>query len=181
MTSSRSQQVARLYDAHARQIWRALVRLGVPAEQVEDTVHDVFVTAYVRLDSFRHEAKVSTWLFGIAVGVAANVRRSLGRRQALVESSPEEACAALHDALVDPGLPPDVRLEQAFAWRELEQVLGRLPGALREVLVLMELEEFTAPQVAEMLELNVNTVYSRLRQARAALSHSLQRAAEKAS
>ena len=68
--------IARLYEAHARQVWRTLVRLGVPSSGIEDAVQDVFLTAHQRSESFEGRSSASTWLVGIAVRIAANVRRA---------------------------------------------------------------------------------------------------------
>jgi len=161
--------LARLYDAHARQVWRTLARLGVPSSAVEDAVQDVFLTAHQRLDGFEARSSASTWLVGIAVRVAANVRRAMQRRGAL---------RLVDDTLVDPARGPDQRLEQQRDLRELDRVLSRLPDEQREVVVLVDLEQLTAPQVAEALEVKLNTVYSRLRLGRAALARALTRPEE---
>jgi RNA polymerase sigma-70 factor, ECF subfamily len=161
--------LARLYDAHARQVWRTLARLGVPSSSVEDAVQDVFLTAHQRLDGFEGRSSASTWLVGIAVRVAANVRRAIQRRGAL---------RLVDDKVVDPASGPDLRLEQQRDLRELEAVLARLPDEQREVVVLIDLEQLTAPQAAEALEVKVNTVYSRLRLGRAALTRALSRPEE---
>ena len=96
--------------------------------------------------------------------VAANARRSITRR----------GIVSLVDArLIDPSSGPDQRLEQQRDLQELEQVLSRLPEEQREVVVLIDLEQLSAPDAAEALEVKLNTVYSRLRLGRAALSKSL--------
>jgi RNA polymerase sigma-70 factor (ECF subfamily) len=156
--------IARLYEAHARQVWRTLLRLGVSSAAVEDAVQDVFLTAHQRLAGFEGRSHVGTWLVGIAVRVAANARRTLSR-QGVVR--------LVDDGLVDPTKGPEQRLEQQRELRELEQVLSGLPEEQREVIVLIDLEQLTAPQAAEALEVKLNTVYSRLRLGRAALSKSL--------
>ena len=161
--------LARLYDAHARQVWRTLARLGVPSSAVEDAVQDVFLTAHQRLDGFEARSSASTWLVGIAVRVAANVRRAMQRRGAL---------RLVDDTLVDPARGPDQRLEQQRDLRELDRVLSRLPDEQREVVVLVDLEQLTAPQVAEALEVKLNTVYSRLRLGRSALTRALNKPEE---
>jgi len=161
--------LARLYDAHARQVWRTLARLGVPSSAVEDAVQDVFLTAHQRLDGFEGRSSASTWLVGIAVRVAANVRRAMQRRGAL---------RLVDDKLVDPAKGPEQRLEQQRDLRELEEVLSRLPDEQREVVVLIDLEQLTAPQVAEALEVKLNTVSSRLRLGRAALARALNKPEE---
>lgn len=162
--ASEAPDLTTLYAAHARQVWRTLVRLGVPPAAVEDAVQDVFLTAHQRLRGFEGRSNPATWLVGIAVRVAANARRATSRRGSV----------QLVDArLVDPTRGPDQRLEQQRALQELELVLARLPEEQREVVVLMDLEQLSAPQAAEALEVKLNTVYSRLRLGRAALSKSL--------
>ncbi len=161
--------IARLYQAHARQVWRTLLRLGVPSATVEDAVQDVFLTAHQRLGGFEGRSNPGTWLVGIAVRVAANARRSVTRRGVL---------RLLDDGLVDPKSGPDQHLEQQRSLLELEQVLAKLPEDQREVVVLIDLEQLTAPQVAEALEVKLNTIYSRLRLGRAALSRAFQKPEE---
>ncbi|MDP2269163.1 MAG: sigma-70 family RNA polymerase sigma factor [Archangium sp.] len=156
--------IARLYAAHARQVWRTLVRLGVPTATVEDAVQDVFLTAHQRLSGFEGRSNPGTWLVGIAVRVAANARRAVARRGVL---------RVVDDAMVDPGRGPEQQLERHRALQALEAVLSRLPEEQREVVVLIDLEQLTAPQAAEALEVKLNTVSSRLRLGRAALSKAL--------
>lgn len=149
-----------LYEAHARQVWRTLARLGVPPAQVEDAVHDVFLTAHQRLTEFAQRSSASTWLIGIAVKVAANVRRKAKRQTQLVTVGPESTS-------------PDDELERRRKLFELDRVLSQLPDEQREVVVLCDLEQLSAPEVAEALDEKVNTVYSRLRLGRAALKRAL--------
>ena len=158
--------IARLYKAHARQVWRTLVRLGVTTAGVEDAVQDVFLTAHQRIAEFEGRSNPCTWLVGIAVRIAANARRTIQRRGHV---------RLLDDGLIDPARAPDQRLEQQQRLLELEQVLSQLPEDQREVVVLIDLEQLTAPQAAEALEAKLNTVYSRLRLGRAALSRALNR------
>ena len=159
--ASEAPDLTTLYALHAHQVWRTLLRLGVSHAAVEDAVQDVFLTAHQKLSGFEGRSNPATWLVGIAVRVAANARRAR-RPVQLVDSS-----------LVDPSRGPDQRLEQQRDLQELEQVLSRLPEEQREVVVLMDLEQLTAPQAAEVLEVKLNTIYSRLRLGRAALSKSL--------
>lgn len=152
----------RLYQAHARQVWRTLARLGVPPDAVEDAVQDVFLTAHQKLGDFEGRSATSTWLIGIAVRVAANARRTGRRRAQAVVPEPS-----------DSALRPDEQLERRRALEALDATLSKLVPEQREVVVLMELERLSAPEAAEALGVNVNTVYSRLRLGRAALSRAL--------
>lgn len=153
--------ITRWYADHSRRVWRTLLRLGVPPSVVEDAVQDVFLTAHQRLGTFEGRAQPSTWLLGIAVRVAANARRR------------SHLSVVLSDTLVDPARAPDEALEHQRALEALEQVLAQLPQDQREVVVLVDLEHLSGPEVAEALEVKLNTVYSRLRLGRAALAAAL--------
>lgn len=161
--------IAVLYDAHARRVWRMLARLGVAPSAIEDVVQDVFLTAHQRLSEFAGRSSAETWLIGIAVKHAANARRS--RRTEV----------PISDSALDPARTPEERLAQRRALEALERVLSQLPDEQREVVVLMDLEQLTAPQVAETLGVKLNTIYSRLRLGRAALASALNAKLEVAS
>lgn len=148
-----------LYDAHVHRVWRTLLRLGVPSSSVEDAVQDVFLTAHQRLPSLRGVAEPGAWLLGVAVRVAANARRSLRRR----------VLEPVEDELEDAGPGPHEQVEARRRLAALQRALGALPDEQREVIVLVDFEQLTAPEVAGALGVSVNTVSSRLRLGRAAL------------
>lgn len=157
--------ITRLYDAHARQVWRALIRLGVNSWVVEDAVQDVFLIAHQRFASFQGRSSEKTWLIGIAVHVAANLRRAAVRRGTL---------RLLDEPPADPAATdPEKDLERRRKLVQLEAVLGGLPDEQREAVVLVDLEQLSVPEAAEALEVKLNTLYSRLRLGRAALHRAL--------
>jgi RNA polymerase sigma-70 factor, ECF subfamily len=148
-----------IYAEHVDLVWRSLRGLGVPEASVEDAVQDVFLVIHRRLESFEARCSFRTWLFGIVLRVARNHRRREQRKGgcASLDAAPEIADAA-------PG--PHEEAARAEALRGLALALGDLDEAKREVFVLAELEQMSAPEIAETLGINVNTVYSRLRAAR---------------
>lgn len=156
-----------LYDDNVDMVWRALRRLGVPEPQLEDAVQEVFLTAHRRLDAFEGRSAVTTWLYGIAVFVARNARRTARRK-------PETPLLPAHEeALIS--APPDEALAGRDASRLVESLLAELPEEKREVFVLAELEQLSGPEIAASLELNLNTVYGRLRHARQAFEEAVVR------
>jgi RNA polymerase sigma-70 factor (ECF subfamily) len=148
------QAFARLYAEGFASVWRLLTRLGVSSSAVDDAAHDVFVVAWRRLGEFSGRSSLKTWLLGIAVRVAADYRR---KTQRLV--------VPLSDDLPAAGSPEE-QAGQREASRRVHGLLSQLRPERREVFVLMELEELSAPEVAEALGMNLNTVYTRLRAAR---------------
>lgn len=160
--------VTQLYDAHAAFVWRNLARLGVPPASLEDAVQDVFLVVHRRLAGCDVE-NPRGWLFGILRRVAADHRRTARRRGAHGLDAVAEPTAT------DPA--PDERAAAAEAARLVHALLARLPEARREILVLADLEQMSAPEIAGALGIPLNTVYSRLRVARAELEAHAARAA----
>ena len=149
-----------LYEKHAAFVWRTLRNLGVDGADVEDAAQEVFTTLFRKLGTFAGRSSFRTWLCGIAVGVARNHTRKRSRRAGL--GTPASAAGA-------PSLS-----ESAEAHDLVRRCLDDLDEGLRMVFILAELEQLTAPEIAEALTLNVNTVYSRLRLARQRFESSLE-------
>lgn len=157
-----------MYDEHVDRVFRALRRFGVADSALEDAVQDVFVTAYRRLDAFEGRSSLGTWLYGIALHVARSYRRH-GRRH---PETPTEDAAVL-DGPSEGNL--ERALEDAEAVRILHALLDELDDDKRETFVLSELEQLSAPEIAASLGVNVNTVYARVRAARAAFEQAVAR------
>jgi RNA polymerase sigma-70 factor, ECF subfamily len=148
--------IASAYDAHAPVIFRVLRRFGVPDVALDDAVQDVFLVACRRYEQFEGRSSTRTWLYGIARKVARDYRRT--RTRGLSETADVETLRASRD--------PASITESIEAARLLDCALEGMSEALREVYVLLELEELTAPEIAVLMGLPLNTVYSRVRLAR---------------
>lgn len=157
-----------VYDEHFRFVWRSLRRLGVSEADVADAAQEVFVVVHRKLDTFEARAKLSTWLFGICLRVAARRRSAPSKRREIAD----EAAIA---AQIDPREDAASTVEHGDRRRLLEALLDELPFEQRTVFVLFELEAMTGEDIADALEIPLGTVYSRLRLARAAFEKSVQR------
>jgi RNA polymerase sigma-70 factor, ECF subfamily len=155
-----------VYAKNVRFVWRTLRLLGVPESMIEDAVQDVFVVVHRRLPEFRASATATAWIYQIARRVARDYRRKMRRKGGL---------EPLSDGMVDDQPDATQHVARAEAVRLLESVLAELDEKGREVLVLTEIEEMSAPDLAALLNVPLNTVYSRLRRARAAFNLALQR------
>jgi RNA polymerase sigma-70 factor, ECF subfamily len=161
-------EVRTIYREHARFVWLSLQRLGIHPSDLDDIAQDVFMVVHRRLDTFDRRARVSTWLFGICMRVAANYRRRRRwTREVLTggwDDDRPSALAAADDILV--------RREQ----RELaERALNRLEVAKRATFVMFEIESLSCNEIAELMNVPVGTVYSRLHSARRQLERNLSR------
>jgi RNA polymerase sigma-70 factor (ECF subfamily) len=150
-----------MVEAHFDTVWRALRRLGVPAGGADDGAQQVFLVASRRLHEIR-EGGERRYLLGIALRVASELRRALRRRREV----------PMDDATVEPLYAtagqehPDELLENKRALAKLAACLDGMPHRLREAFVLFELEELSAPEVAQVLGVPIGTVASRVRRAR---------------
>lgn len=160
--SAEERDFGAIYDAFFPYIWRSVQRLGVPASRTDDVVQEVFTIAYRKLDAFEGRLSVKTWLYGIAL--RARSYRTEAQRDERDEPLDAERIHAPDAAR------PDCRAEHAEAARIVSTILDGLDGDQREVFVLTELEELSAPEIAEVLGVKLNTVYSRLRLAREAFA-----------
>lgn len=158
-----------LYDAHVDLVWRALHRLGVAPSAIEDAVQEVFIVVFKKLETFEGRSAVSTWLYGICAHVARNARRTTRRHP---ETPTDDA--RILDSRQDTKTP-DESMEDAEASAVLYAILDELDDDKREAFVLCELEQLSAPDIAASLALNVNTVYARVRAARAAFDQAVAR------
>jgi RNA polymerase sigma-70 factor, ECF subfamily len=148
-----------LYGAYFSFIWRTLWRLGVPSASVADAAQDVFVVIHRRLEDLQSSEVAKSWVYGIVVRVAQDYRRALRRRDLSNGGEP--------DKLADPrSVDAHAHLELTEAVTTLALLLETLVDERREVLVLVELEQLTVPEIAQLLGVNLNTVYTRLRAAR---------------
>ncbi len=158
-----------LYDAHVDFVWRNLRRLGVPESEADDRAQEVFVLAHRRFDDFEDRGHgPRAWLFQIVLRVASGARRQRRRHPEV----PDGGVAIDREAIEAPQTDALARRE---ALSRLDTALASIEIGRRAVLVLHEIEEMTAPEIAQVLGIPLNTVYSRLRVARMELEQALAR------
>jgi RNA polymerase sigma-70 factor (ECF subfamily) len=151
-----------LYDAHVAFVWRNLRRLGVEGSALDDATQDVFLVLHRRIAELPPDA-VRGWLFGVTRRVASDYRRSVARRGAV-------ALDAAPPAVSEGSVP-----ERLDAARIVAAALATLRDEQRDVLILADLEQLAAPEISVALGVGLNTVYSRLRLARAEFERQVSR------
>lgn len=156
-----------IYDEHFQFVWRSLRRLGVREADLPDAVQDVFLVVHRRLGDFRGDSKLTTWLYGICFRVASDRRRLAHVRREVVSDT--------LDSLTPEG--PDT--VDAIALRQardvLDTILDQMSLEQRAVFTLFELDGLRSEAIAELLEIPLGTVYSRLRLARQVFRRAVER------
>ena len=162
--ASRAITFDEVYARHAAWVWQALRRHGVSSDAIDDATQDVFVVIHRRLGEFEGRSRIETWIYGIVLRVARDHRRRRARK-----GDGEPLDERLADTAPDP-------LDSAMR-SEATELFARLMNTLdedkRDLLVMAELEQMPIPAIAEVLGVNLNTLYSRVRTARAAFEHAL--------
>lgn len=144
-------------------------------EDVEDIAQQVFFKAYFSLKRFDQRAAFSTWLYKITVNECWDVLRKRKVRPLVLEVDLSEEQAREYQAAeqLSDGKPD--ASEQLASRERIEQLLGCLEERDRSMLVLKEVQGFSVDEIAEILEINANTVKVRLFRARQRIAESLKR------
>lgn len=146
-----------VFQDHGPYLRRLLGRIGVDPADVDDALQDVFVVAHRKLSGFDGRSRLRTWLTGIALRVASQNRRRAAVRRLSRAVLPRAA----------PVRTPEELTAEAQARPVLAQILAGIGERKRSVFVLYEMEGMEGEQIARLLGCSVNTVWSRLRHARA--------------
>jgi RNA polymerase sigma-70 factor (ECF subfamily) len=148
--------IAGVFEAHGDYVYRCLRGLGVRDDFLDDAQQDVFLVVQGKLGAFDGRAQLRTWLYAIVLRVARRFReRAAIEKQRFIATETES------------GARLELDVEHGEKLELARRVLGELDDAKREVFVLAVIEQMSAKEIAEVLSVPMNTVYSRLRAARA--------------
>lgn len=145
-------------------VWR-YVSFRVPRAMQDDVVQEVFLVVHQRLSSFEGRSSVRAWVAGVARNV---VRDQLGRVANRSLGAPLVSEPATHD---DPG----GAIDRKRAADLVEEALGKMSDEQRDAFLLLEVEELSSREAAEVLGVNDSTLRSRLRAAREVLTAAIGR------
>lgn len=155
-----------LYTQHARRLYNLACRMLGNGTDAEDAVQDTFLIAHRRLDTFRGEAALGTWLYRLAVNQCLDRLRSRAGREAQATDSLDEPDRAWH---------PAGRPDQPVERMDLKRAIARLPAGSRSVFVLHDIEGLEHREIGKLLGISEGTSKSQLHKARLRLREMLKR------
>ena len=146
-----------------------------------DTTQDIFLKVFRGMKQFHGESSLKTWIYRIALHEAANRRRWWFRhkaRETSIEPAESDASTAgengaIQLALTDHGDSPFDNVAHREVQRRVEEELRKVPEPYRTTLILRDLEDMSYEEIAEVLEISLGTVKSRLTRGREALRQRL--------
>jgi len=151
----------RLVQLYQDRLYNSLLRVLGSADDTADIVQDAFVQAYTKLESFRGGSQFYTWLYRIAFNLAMSHMRRQRKKSSL-----DEMKTLLGEEPTDGQPAADANIIEQERAELVHSALAELGADHRQILVLREIEGFSYEEIAEILDLPVGTVRSRLFRAR---------------
>jgi RNA polymerase sigma-70 factor (ECF subfamily) len=168
-----------LIQQYQQPVYNLVYRLVADPAEACDVVQEVFLKIFRKIGSFRGESALKTWIYRIAVNEAHNHSRWHGRHHRdQVGLDGDEETWGLSDRLASAGGSPyDYVLDQE-RHQMLQAALAELNPVFRSVLVLRDVEDLSYEEIAEILQLPLGTVKSRILRGREALRKAMERQLE---
>lgn len=157
-----------LVQQHSTRLYRFIIKHIGHATEAEELTQQAFVEAVRSYRDFRGESQLSTWLYGIALNLVRNyLSRAPERRYEILDEAPLDWVASSNPT-------PETCAEQAQMLAALQDALDELPPHIRDLLLLVSVDDVSYEEAAAMLMVPVGTVRSRLSRARTALKKKMQ-------
>lgn len=157
-----------VYASYFDFVWATVRRFGVEAAAIDDVVQEIFIAVHGSLATLQRPGALKSWVYSVA-------RRTISNHHRAIRARGGKGATVIDDDL-ESHLPTPFELTQKNADLQLlANLLAELDEPKREVFVLVELEEMSVPEVADALDIPVNTAYSRLRTARLAFEAAVAR------
>jgi RNA polymerase sigma-70 factor, ECF subfamily len=161
-------------------IYSLVYRMVSDPADAADTTQEVFLKVFRGMKHFHGESSLKTWIYRIALHEASNRRRWWFRhksRESSIEPAERDsfgmAAAALKDSLADDAQSPFDRIAQEEIRARVEDELRKVPEPYRTTVILRDLEEMSYEEIAEITDVSLGTVKSRLTRGRQALKERL--------
>lgn len=154
-----------LVRIHAQGVLNVIYRMCGNMQVAEDAAQEAFIQAWLRLSSYRPQASLRNWLYRIAVNTAIDMLR---KEKRILPGAVED----MHLKDTDPG--PEATVTTAQRAETVQEAILALPDASRKVLILREFEGLSYQEIADVLEIPIGTVMSRLNYARKLLRKTLE-------
>jgi RNA polymerase sigma-70 factor, ECF subfamily len=156
----------------ADQVYRVARRLVSSREEAEDLVQETYARAFRNWRSFQPGTNLRAWLFRILTNL--NIDRGRRDQRTPTMEPIEEGDYFLYNRLEEAGGPDDEeRIVERLSQDEVVEALAAVPHDFRDVLVLVDIGDFSYRDAAQILDIPVGTVMSRLHRGRRVLKHEL--------
>jgi RNA polymerase sigma-70 factor (ECF subfamily) len=172
----RRRALGTLFERHQGRVYNTAYRVLGSAADAQDVTQEVFLHVADRIRSFRGDASLTSWVYRVTVNLAIDARRRKARRPMLssgARDEPDPEVGSTRPGVSPPPGEPGDALERSEADVRVREALDRLSPKLRAVVVLRYLEGLSYEDLADVLQMSIGTVKSRLSRAHGALERIL--------
>jgi RNA polymerase sigma-70 factor (ECF subfamily) len=165
----------RLVDTFQQPVYNLVYRLMDDPSETPDVVQEVFLKVFRNIGSFRGNSSLKTWIYRISFNEAHNHRRWFirHRKQEVGLEKDDDQSMNYQDVLSDPGRSAFDLVSDIETHALIEQALTGLNPAFRAAVVLRDIEDLSYEEIAEVLQVSLGTVKSRILRGREALKKAL--------
>jgi RNA polymerase sigma-70 factor (ECF subfamily) len=161
-----------LVDRYKNSLMNYIFRYTGDRDLAKDIVQDSFIRVYKKKALYKQIAKFSTWLYTIALNITKTEIARQQRRNVFSISAAGDDDEPMPLPAKDP-LPEDI-VDSGIKEAYIQQAMMKIPEVYREAVILRDIQEFSYEEIAEMLEITIGTVKSRINRGRALLQHLLE-------
>tara|TARA_B100000035_G_scaffold315399_1_gene335806 strand:+ start:3417 stop:4052 length:636 start_codon:yes stop_codon:yes gene_type:complete len=151
-----------LVDKYQIKIINACYKYTKNLPDAEDVAQEVFIKAYVNLDSFKFDSKFYSWIYKIAINTSLNYINSKEKRQEK-ETISDESCQIIQNTSTD---DPKEYYQLNELIKTVQPLIEKLPDDLKKMIELYEIYDYTYEEISDKLSIPIGTVRSRLHRAR---------------
>ena len=165
-------EFGKVYEEHSQAIYYLALRLLGDPTQAQDATHDVFLKAFRKMDSFRGEAGIRTWLYRITINHCQNLQQSWHARHMF--SNADDAIWETAGTVSDDPLRV---LETKELGQRIQQSLEKLPEEYRLLLLLVADQELSYEEIGALTDQSADAVRGKLHRARKAFGMNFKKTA----
>ena len=164
---------AQLFEMYSDKLYRLSVGLLQDEDEAEGVVQDTFMRLFERLDQFEGRSKLGTWLYRVAYNQSMDRLRKRRPTVPLVDDFTDDEEIPMPAVFVDWRQVPEISLTSAEIKAELDKAIGSLPGKLKAIFILREIEGLSTLESTQILGISTSAAKVRLHRARLLLRERL--------
>ena len=151
---------------YQKNVYNVALRITGNAEDAADMAQEAFIKAFNSISSFKGDSRFSVWLYRIVSNVSVDFLRSKARRPSSSLSIENEEGETVELEIADESLSPEKLLETKLSSQAVRRGLDSLPEDYRQILLLREIQGLSYDEIAQVLDIEIGTVKSRIFRAR---------------
>jgi RNA polymerase sigma-70 factor (ECF subfamily) len=169
--AGRREAFGQLVERYQNRLFHSLVHLLGSTEDAQDAAQDAFVHAFEKLGTYRGQSQFYSWLFRIAFNTAISTKRKTRRMSVSLEARRD--ASGIEPSDVNPSAEPSFAMDVSDRQRLVQQALAELSEEFRTAIVLKEIDGMSYDEIADVIQVPLGTVRSRIHRARLELREKL--------